>query len=403
MENNDLPAVYNLQYAQQLLTALPPSTLNITQQYLKAKVLAFSNHPSEALATISGITANRNDLPRLQELEADCYLKRFEIAPPGMAAKDDLHKAENLYEWIHQHVEKYDNMGWVHYQLGRCYLFLDRVDGAAQFFRGSLTLPTVLPDLKALTYERLGYIEFYHHRNFKQALSMLNLAVALYPANANSQWLIQTHLFRSRVMQSIGQYEQATQTIIYVIDYAKKTQHANLLRDVLLAASELISEINGNEEQALSYLGEYIDLSPVPAGHNITWSRVQEMMGNLHYKLRHYIQAAQCYQKAINSNPNHPWQVSIYYRLAQCYYQQGNYQSVIDTVLHLMQIVTSDGQALTDFRVYDILGSAYFATEKYRMAADAYQKALEYIPDTSENLEKIRLYYHFSLQLMNEA
>ncbi|PJF38226.1 MAG: hypothetical protein CUN55_18090, partial [Phototrophicales bacterium] len=171
-----------------------------------------------------------------------------------------------------------DNLGEVYYQLGQCFLLLDNITQAAEAFRNSLTRPFTHPEIKAFTYERLGYIEFHHHRNFKQALAMLNLAVALHPANIeNHPWQIQTHLLRSRVMQSIGQYKQAAQTIAYVIEQARKTHETSILRETLLAASELLVEVNGYEDQALSYLAEYINLSPKPSSHNITWSRIHEM------------------------------------------------------------------------------------------------------------------------------
>ena len=59
----------------------------------------------------------------------------------------------------------------------------------------------------------------------------------------------------------------------------------------------------------------------------------------------------------------------------------------------------AESSPITDYRVYDILGNALFALERYPEAAEAYQAAMSLAQESAEGLDKIKLYYHFSRQL----
>jgi hypothetical protein len=47
-----------------------------------------------------------------------------------------------------------------------------------------------------------------------------------------------------------------------------------------------------------------------------------------------------------------------------------------------------------------MLGNALFALTQYEAAADAYQMALSLASPSVEGLDKIKLYHHFSRQLL---
>jgi tetratricopeptide (TPR) repeat protein len=87
--------------------------------------------------------------------------------------------------------------------------------------------------------------------------------------------------------------------------------------------------------------------------------------------------------------------------MARCYYQRAQYAAAIETIKKLMVVLDEMEMSVSDFRIYDVLGSAHFALSQYTDAAHAYEQAMQYAPETPEIRDKIRLYWHYSLQLMN--
>ena len=78
------------------------------------------------------------DQPEIQELLADCYLARFELASVGFADKQDIANALQLYGAILREFPGYLNQGWIYYQLGRIALINNEIDDAQQHFQKSL-------------------------------------------------------------------------------------------------------------------------------------------------------------------------------------------------------------------------------------------------------------------------
>src|SRR5690606_31103183 len=169
--------------------------------------------------------------------------------------------------------------------------------------------------------------------------------------------------------------------------------------DALLTAAEIAAELDGREKDVINYLKQFIQNSKKPLGIDVTWSRVHEMLGDAQWKCGQAAAALASYQAALEFNPYHPWELSLYYRISRCHYQLKDYEKAIETIERMLQAAAEDGQSISDYRIYNILGNAYFALKQYDQALKTYKQALEIAPPNAENLDKLKQYYRFAEEL----
>ncbi|MBE0691247.1 MAG: hypothetical protein IH587_14100, partial [Anaerolineae bacterium] len=62
-----------------------------------------------------------------------------------------------------------------------------------------------------------------------------------------------------------------------------------------------------------------------------------------------------------------------------------------------------DHQTISDYRIFDILGSAHFALKHYVAAHEAYEMALNLAPSNASDLDKIKRYHQFAQELSTKA
>ncbi|MBZ0304655.1 MAG: hypothetical protein K8I82_01185, partial [Anaerolineae bacterium] len=118
----------------------------------------------------------------LQELVADSYFARFELASVGFADRNDAQVALGIYQRLLSQSPDYENTGWIHYQMGRVQMTGGEIEGAVSSFQAALLSPSHVRGLTAYCYERLGFIAFYEWRSLDKALTFQNKAVDTYPA-----------------------------------------------------------------------------------------------------------------------------------------------------------------------------------------------------------------------------
>src|SRR5205085_1961734 len=111
------------------------------------------------LQTSHALTPDTWEDSPVQELLADAYFSRFELAPVGFAERADADKARSIYAAIAKTDPTYENLGWVMYQWGRVLLSENKTDEAATKFQEALLKPSAMPSLTALCYERLGFVQ----------------------------------------------------------------------------------------------------------------------------------------------------------------------------------------------------------------------------------------------------
>ena len=339
--------------------------------------------------------------PETLEIIGDTHFARFELASVGFADRQDTAKALEAYEQILANHPHYDNLGWILYQKGRVLLTESQVQEAITCFQQTLLNPSHVPALTAYCYERLGFIAFYEERVPKRALSFLTKAADTYPASEPRLWLAQVHTLRSRVLREMHEYEQAHESAETAIAVASAAgiEGKPGFTDALLTAAEIAAELEGHEKDVINYLQQFLQNSKKPLGIDVTWSRVHEMFGDAQWKTGQASTALASYQAALEFNPYHPWELSLYYRISRCHYQLRDYDKAIETIERMLQAAADDGQNINDYRVYNVLGNAHFALKHYDQALQTYKQALEIAPPNAENLDKLKQYYRFAEEL----
>ena len=164
-----------------------------------------------------------------------------------------------------------------------------------------------------------------------------------------------------------------------------------------------MAQIAGREEEAIEHLVQFLQLSKRPLGVDLTWGRVHETIGELAFRLGHYQLAVESYHTALEFNPYHPLEFTIFYQMARCYYRLQAYDKVLETVDRMQHAAAAEDEMIQDYRVFNVLGNAYFALEQYGAAAVAYRQALLLAPSGAEQLEQIRSYLAFAEDLGTQA
>jgi tetratricopeptide (TPR) repeat protein len=368
----------------------------------RARVRLFSGRIDDALDDLSKARALNPDeveTPAAQELRGDCHFARFELASLGFADRQDTAQALEAYETILTRAPQYDNIGWVHYQRGRVLLTENRIEEAVACFHEALLSPSTIPALTAYCYERLGFAAFYEMRDPRRAVGFLNKAIATYPASEERRWLAQAHTLLSRVLREVGEQQASREAAESAVAIASIAEGKAGLADALLSAAETLSYVDSGERDVISYLQQFIQITRKPLGIDVTYSRVYEMLGDAYFKTGQHQSAVASYQNALQFNPYHPWEQSIYYRIARSCYQMGEYERAIQSIERLMQLAEADGQTIHDYRVFNVLGNAQYALRQYERASRAYANALELAPHNAEHLDRIRQYFLYAQQL----
>ncbi|MCC6804568.1 MAG: tetratricopeptide repeat protein [Anaerolineae bacterium] len=339
------------------------------------------------------------DTPTTLELLGDAHFARFELASVGFADRNDTAQALVAYERIPADFPQYGNRGWIFYQRGRVYLTDNRIDDAVECFQRALLMPSIIPALTAYCYERLGFVAFYERRDFDQALGFLNKAAATYPTTEDRLWLVHVHTLRSRVYREIHHFDSAVDAANSAISVANSAEGKAGLPEALLSAAETLAPLDGREKDVIAHLQQYVQMSKKPLGIDVTWSRIHEMLGDAYYKTNQLQNAVSAYQASLQFNPYSPWEQSLYYRIARTLYQMSEYERAIQAIKTMMQSAEADGQPVSDYHAYQILGNSYFALKGYEQAMAAYQAALDIAPANADGLDKIRQYYQFAQDL----
>jgi tetratricopeptide (TPR) repeat protein len=378
-----------------LMRSNPSTTIQAELLQQRARIRLMSARVEEALSDLAELRLLAPadfDKPSVTSLLGDCQLARFEAETLGFARKEDLRTAQSLYQSIIDTQNDYPNLGWVYYQNGRALLMEDRASAAESSFHKALFAPSKNNALTAYCYERLAFIAYYEARQPRQALTYLDKAIDTYPNSESLLWLVQLYLLRSRVLKE-KHLDEALLSAKKALKLA--SDNRGLLADASFALAELLSQYTGNADEMIEHLQRFMQHSKTPVGVDVTWSRAYEMLGDAYFQTQQYEVAAMAYHNALHYNPDHPWEESLRYRLACSYYQQKDYQAVMDG---LSQVLT-EGKSLDDYRVYNLLGNAHFALGQYAEAVRCYEKSLQLAPLGAE-VQTMQNYYELSQQMI---
>jgi tetratricopeptide (TPR) repeat protein len=391
-----------------LLRGDPDSLDRVQLLMRRARGRLMAEKPDDAL---EDLLMCRNLQPSLEmsaellELLGDVYFARFELAPVGFADRTDVEQAQYCYDSLIDQSPDYANLGWILYQKGRILLSENRIDSARAAFESALTKPSRISSLAALCYERLGFIGLFENRQPDVALEFFSRAVEVYPPGENAGWLVQLHILRSRALREQKLFPEAlvaARQALSTIDTAAP-DYRRALPEAHLAVGETLAQIAGREEEAIEHLVQFLQLSKRPLGVDLTWSRVQETIGDLSFRLGRYQLAVESYNTALEFNPYHPLEYTIFYQMARCYYRLQAYEKVLETVDRMQHAAAAEDETIQDYRVFNVLGNAYFALEQYKAAVVAYRQALQLAPPGAEQLEQIKSYLAFAEDLGTQA
>ena len=323
------------------------------------------------------------------------------MSPVGFAERSDANKALSIYHNIVEEHPGYANSGWVLYQKGRVLLSEGDTDAAATCLQVALLKPSSVTALTAFCYERLGFIHLFDYRDTETALAFLNKAVVTYPPTEPEGWLGQLHILRSRALREQQHYDEALQAAQQALEIMDKLgpELRGGKQDAHLAIGEILVAQTGRETEAIYHLQQFVQLGKKPPGVDVTWSRVNELLADLQFRLGRFETAIEAYNNALSYNPYHPWQANVFYQIARSYYRLRAYEKTIATIERLQAAQEEDNQSLTDYRVFHLLGNAYFALESHGQAAIAYRQALDLAPNDAEDTDKIQTYLRFSEEL----
>ena len=165
-----------------------------------------------------------------------------------------------------------------------------------------------------------------------------------------------------------------------------KTLHA----ESLLTLAELLS-LTGNNLSKIEVLQTFMQVSKLPVGIDVTWSRVYEMLGDSYFATAKYTEAITAYQSALRYNPDHPWEETIYYRIAKAHYQERQYAETIEN----LKLLITDCE---DYRIFNLLANALYGLRHFREAAQAYHQAIDLAP-VGVDVETMQYYYQLSQQM----
>jgi len=390
------------------LRAEPPSDARAELLYRRARARLIGQHPDDALEDIQTARAllpESADAPEVLELLGDAYFARFELSPVGFAERGDAEHALNLYEQILTNYPDYPNTGWVLYQKGRVLLSAGEAETASNCLQEALLKPSQVNALTALCYERLGFIHLFDHRDPAAALSFLDRAAVTYPPGEPEGWLGQLHLLRSRALREKGRQAEAlaaAQQALQIMAGLGAEMRGGQ-QDAHLALGEILTSMPGHEAEVAHHLQQFLQLGKKPLGVDVTWSRVNELLGDMLFRLERYDSAIEAYNNALNFNPYHPWQAAVYYQIARCHYRLRAYEKTVATIERMAEALAEDGQEVSDYRVFHLLGNAYFALEQFPLAVKAYQQAVSLAPSDAEDRDRIETYLRFAEELSAEG
>jgi tetratricopeptide (TPR) repeat protein len=364
---------------------------------LRARNRLFSARLDEALIDLheaQQLSPQTYHKPETLELLGDIHFARFELASVGFADRADTERALAAYASVLANYPDYANRGWVDYQQGRVLLTLNRVAEAVASFQQALLNPSLNPALTAYCYERLGFVALYEERDARRALAFLNKAIDTYPTTEPRLWLAQVYTLRSRVLREIGTFEQALESAeaAIAIATAPGAEGKLALADAAIVAAEITHQREDKGYETVAYITQFLQASRRPLGIDVTHSRAYELLGDAYASIALYQDAIAAYRSALSFNPYHPWELSLRYRIARCYYKLNEYANVVSAIQTLLEVAEKDAQPIHDFRIYQLLANALYAQERYLLARDAYQLALDLAPNGSEVYHTLRHY-----------
>ncbi len=363
---------------------------------LRARAKLYNGRPEGALEDLlraRELAPTETEDAGWLELLADSHFARYELSAVGFAERSDAQQAESTYRAILDRFPGYNNVGWINYQLARVFLVTNRIDTAVEELQKALLAPSIIAALTSYCYERLGFIAFYEQRDAQRALTLLETAVQTYPDSEDRGWLVQVHLLRGRILRDTHHMVRAIESAetALKIALAIRGEAKPIKREALFTAAEILSRTDGHERRVIEIIEQFLRLSRKPQSIDVTWSRAYEMLGDAYEQTHQHEHAITSYLASLQYNPYHPWEVSIYTRIAKAYYQHGDFDLTIQAARRGLDVAQAENQPV-EFQLFDLMGSAQYALGLYDQAVTSFDEALQRVPAVDATFSKIKQY-----------
>ena len=362
-----------------------------------------SERPQEALEDweqAQQMAPSLTEKPAALQLRADAHFAHYEWSSVGFAGHEGQVASARLYRQLIANHPDYQNLGWLHYQLGRVLLSANQIDGAKDHFQHAIQAPSTVPSLLAYCHERLAFIAYYEERDLPRSLGHLEQALHFYPDSSSREWLMEILLMRARVTLEMGRPDVTLDHLQEALQVLDNQSPYRL--PTLYAASELLLRMPAQESLAIPLLEEYIRSSKLPPGMDVSWARAHELLGEAYFRSERYADAVYAYRQALHFNPYSPWSSTLRYQLACAHYQSGDYDRTCECLRQLIVAEENDGGKISDYRVFDLLGNAQFALGRYDEALNSYSQALSMTPPHTEESAQIRKYHNYARRRIAE-
>jgi len=358
----------------------------------------------EDLQTALALQPQRGHDADIGVLIGDTHFARYELAPVGFSDREDTNTALQHYEAVIEAHPDFSRLAWIFYQCGRIKLSQNDMEAAARYFQRALEAPNHTPDVRAMAQERLGFVALFEKRDPAAALEHFRAAQKVATGEEPPGWLVQLNIRMSHAHLERQEYEDAlaaARSALRTIQSNSTGAHRVALPEAHLAIADVMAVMQGYESEAIEHYLRFLQYSKRPPGIDVTWSKVHETIGHLAFRLERYQQAITAFEKALEINPYHPWDLSLRYQIARCYYRSRMYERVVETIAEIEEGAEDD--EVRDWRVYNLQGNAFFALEDFQAASEAYQTAIDLAPAGENGVEKARIYLRFCEELMQSA
>jgi tetratricopeptide (TPR) repeat protein len=294
-----------------LLRADPVPETRARLLLLRARARLIGQLPDDALEDIQTARAleRRSRGPGQYRTAGGHLLCAFRIVSGWLRRPERRGPGLEVVSTAGRDFPSYTNLGWVQYQTARILLTEGRVEDAINCLQTALMAPSQMIALTALCYERLGFIYLFERRDPATALSFLNKAAATYPPTEPGDWLGQLHILRSRALRDQNKPDEALQAAQQALQMmeALGSDKRSGQQDAHLALGEILACLPGRAGEAVEHLQQFMQIGKKPLGVDVTWSRVNELLGTFFFGLGRFNAAIEAYNNALAFNPYHPW------------------------------------------------------------------------------------------------
>lgn len=212
-------------------------------------------------------------------------------------------------------------------------------------------------------------IEYYHSKKYDKAIECYNKAIGL-----NSKYDLAWYALGGTYLE-LDKLKPAIEHLSKAVELNPKNIYSRF-------ALVIAYENSNNTSKALKYLDEAKNINFKDSKDYREWC----IIGIGYWSIKNYENAVECFNKAINLNPNNE---NVYGLFAGLYVSQNNYNKVIEYTRKMISLNPNNAKS------WSLIAAAYFEMHKYKKSLECIDKAIKLNPNNSD-------YKKFRSELLEE-